>query len=260
MFRWKTSSLPRLKLSEHPAGSGHTYFVSDLHLTDQRPDINGRFFHFLEEQARGSDALYILGDLFEFWVGDDDLSSSIARDVALRTKSLVQSGTPVYFMHGNRDFLLANKYAAQSGMRLLPDPSLISLYGIPTLLMHGDTLCIDDRDYQSFRTRVRRPWVQALVLALPLAMRHRLARLARAGSESAKRGKAEQIMDVNQAEVARVLQAHGYPRLIHGHTHRPARHVQQINGHPCERWVLPDWYEIGGYIDCDKQDCRLVIL
>jgi UDP-2,3-diacylglucosamine hydrolase len=260
MFRWKTSSLPRLKLSEHPAGSGRTYFISDLHLTDQRPDINGRFFHFIEAQASGADALYILGDLFEYWVGDDNTTSPIASKTASRLRVLTQAGTPVYFMHGNRDFLLASKYAAQSGMSLLPDPTLISLYGIPTLLMHGDTLCTDDRDYQSFRTKLRRPWVQALLLALPLAVRQRLAGLARAGSESAKQNKPEEIMDVSQAEVARVLQAHGYPRLIHGHTHRPARHVHEVDGQSCERWVLPDWYQSGGYVECDQQDCRLVIL
>jgi UDP-2,3-diacylglucosamine hydrolase len=247
-------------LSEHPAGSGRTYFISDLHLTDQRPDINGRFFHFIDETVGGADALYILGDLFEYWVGDDNSASSIASETARRLKALTQAGTHVYFMHGNRDFLLASKYATQSGMSLLPDPSLISLYGIPTLLMHGDTLCTDDRDYQSFRTKVRRPWVQALLLALPLAMRQRLAGLARSGSESAKQNKPEEIMDVNLEEVARVLTTHGYPRLIHGHTHRPARHVHELDGHACERWVLPDWYASGGYVVCDQQDCSLEIL
>lgn len=260
MCRWKTSSLPRLKLSEHSAGSRRTYFISDLHLADQRPDINGRFFHFIEAQASGADALYILGDLFEYWVGDDDLSSGIAQDVALRMKYLGQAGTRVYFMHGNRDFLLADKYAAQSGMSLLADPTVISLYGIPTLLMHGDTLCTDDLNYQSFRAKIRRPWIQATLLALPLAMRQRLAGFARARSESAKQNKPEQIMDVNQEEVGRVLKIHGYPRLIHGHTHRPARHVHELDGHACERWVLPDWYESGGYVVCDQQQCRLKIL
>ena len=247
-------------MSEDPAGSGRTYFISDLHLSDQRPDINGRFFHFLDAHANGADALYILGDLFEYWVGDDDLSSSIASEVALRIRSLGQSGTRVYFMHGNRDFLLANKYAALSGMSLLADPTLIPIYGIPTLLMHGDTLCTDDRDYQTFRARVRRPWIQSLLLALPLGLRQRLAGLARARSESAKQHKREEIMDVNREEVARVLTAHGYPRLIHGHTHRPARHLHALESHMCERWVLPDWYESGGYVVCDRERCRLALL
>ena len=247
-------------MSEHPARSGHTYFISDLHLTDQRPDINGRFFNFIENQADGADALYVLGDLFEYWVGDDNPTSSIAYDTALRLKALVQSGTPVYFMHGNRDFLLASRYAVQSGMTLLPDPSLISLYGMPTLLMHGDTLCTEDRAYQALRSRLRRPWVQTLLLALPVALRQRLAALARTRSESAKQSKPEAILDVSQEEVGRVLRTHDYPRLIHGHTHRPARHVHEVDGHRCERWVLPDWYKTGGYIDCDQQNCRLVML
>lgn len=247
-------------MSENPTESGRTYFIADLHLTDERPEINGRFFHFIEQKASSADALYILGDLFEYWVGDDNPTSSIARDTALQLKALVQSGTPVYFMHGNRDFLLASRYAAQSGMSLLPDPSLISLYGVPSLLMHGDTLCTDDLAYQAMRTRLRRPWVQTLLLALPLALRQRLAGLARTRSEAAKQNKPEEIMDVSQEEVRRVLRAHDYPRLIHGHTHRPAHHVHEVDGHSCERWVLPDWYKTGGYVDCDQQNCRLVML
>ena len=247
-------------MSEPPAASGRTYFISDLHLTDERPDINGRFFHFIDEIASGADALYILGDLFDYWVGDDNPASSVARETALRLKTLSKAGTAVYFMHGNRDFLLAGKYATRSGMNLLPDPSLISLYDVPTLLMHGDTLCTDDLAYQAWRTRVRGPWVQALLVALPLALRLRLAGLARVGSEAAKQNKPAEIMDVNLEEVARVLQIHGYPRLIHGHTHRPARHVHRVNGHDCERWVLPDWYQTGGYIVCDQQGCELVML
>lgn len=244
-------------MSEHRAGSGQTFFIADLHLTDERPEINGRFFHFIEHTAAGADALYILGDLFEYWIGDDDLSARIARETAEKLSALNQAGTAVYFMHGNRDFLLAKNYARLSGMALLADPSLITLYGTPTLLMHGDTLCTDDHAYQAFRSRVRRPWVQALLRALPLAARRRLARMARAGSEAAKQGKTEAIMDVNVEEVERQLQAHGYPRLIHGHTHRPARHEHRIDGHVCERWVLPDWYESGGYLVCTDQGCKL---
>jgi UDP-2,3-diacylglucosamine hydrolase len=252
-----TSSSPRQKLSEAKTDSGRTYFIADLHLTDERPETNGRFFHFIEHTAAGADALYILGDLFEYWIGDDALTTSIARNAAEKLHALNQAGTAIYFMHGNRDFLLAKRYAALSGMTLIQDPTLINLYGVPTLLMHGDTLCTDDHAYQAFRNKVRRPWVQSFLVSLPVSIRLRLAGMARSRSESAKQGKATEIMDVNAAEIARVLKARGYPQLIHGHTHRPARHVHEVDSHTCERWVLPDWYEVGGYVVCDGEGCRL---
>jgi UDP-2,3-diacylglucosamine hydrolase len=244
-------------LSENPTESGRTYFIADLHLTDERPEINGRFFHFIEHIAQGADALYILGDLFEYWIGDDDLSTVIALEASKKLSALQKAGTAIYFMHGNRDFLIAEKYARLSGMTLIQDPTLISLYGQPTLLMHGDTLCIDDHAYQSFRNKIRRPWVQSLLLTLPISVRQRLAGLARTGSKAAKQAKAEEIMDVNLEEVARIVRLHGYPRLIHGHTHRPARHEHEIDGRVCQRWVLPDWYQTGGYLVCDHRECRL---
>jgi UDP-2,3-diacylglucosamine hydrolase len=238
--------------------SGRTYFIADLHLADERPDTSKRFFHFIEHTAVGADALYILGDLFEYWIGDDDLSALTVRTTAEKLRTLQQAGTPVYFMHGNRDFLLAKKYAALSGMELLPDPTLIELYDTPTLLMHGDSLCTDDLAYQSLRNKVRRPWVQAALRGLPVRVRRRLANMARKGSEAAKLGKTPKLMDVNAEAVARALKAYDYPRLIHGHTHRPARHLHELDDHSCERWVLPDWYEAGGYLVCDKQGCRHV--
>lgn len=237
-------------------GAGRTYFVADLHLTDERPLATGRFFRFLQEEATGADALYILGDLFEAWIGDDH-DEQVARDTARHLKSLVDSGTPVYFMHGNRDFMLAERYAAVSGMTLLCDPTRIDLYSVPTLLMHGDTLCTDDTAYQAFRNRVRQPFILALLRRLPLALRRRLARQARAGSESAKAGKPAEIMDVNTDEVVRILRANQACRLIHGHTHRPAQHIHAINGHDCERWVVPDWYTRWGYVVCDAAGCAL---
>ena len=206
----------------------------------------------------GADALYILGDLFEAWVGDDH-DEQVAGDTARRIKAVVDAGTPVYFMHGNRDFMLAGHFAARSGMVLLADPTRIELYGQPTLLMHGDTLCTDDTAYQTFRRRVRRPWMLKLLRRLPLSLRHRLARQARAGSETAKAGKQAAIMDVNTAEVVRVLHQHQAVRLIHGHTHRPARHTHQIDGRSCERWVVPDWYDRSGYVVCDSADCALTV-
>jgi UDP-2,3-diacylglucosamine hydrolase len=236
--------------------AGRTFFVADLHLTDERPVATGRFFRFLQEEAAGADALYILGDLFEAWVGDDH-DEQVARDTAQQLKSLVEAGTPVFFMHGNRDFMLASRYAARCGMTLLADPARIDLYGTPTLLMHGDTLCTDDLAYQAFRRRVRHPLMLSLVRRLPFAWRRRLAHQARAGSEAAKAGKAADIMDVNADAVVRTLREHQVRRLIHGHTHRPAQHVHTVDGHDCERWVLPDWYARWGYVVCDAAGCAL---
>ncbi len=238
--------------------AGRTFFVADLHLTDERPVATGRFFRFLQEEAAGSDALYILGDLFEAWIGDDH-DEEVAHDTARHLKVLVDTGTPVYFMHGNRDFMLAQRYAALSGMTLLSDPTQIELYGVPTLLMHGDTLCTGDAAYQTFRRRIRRPLVLTLLRHLPLTLRHRLARQARAGSESAKADKPAEIMDVNAEEVVRVLSEQHARRLIHGHTHRPMRHTHTVENKDCERWVAPDWYTRWGYVMCDAAGCALKV-
>lgn len=237
-------------------GAGRTFFVADLHLTDERPVATGRFFRFLDEVVVGADALYILGDLFEAWIGDDH-DEAVAHDAARRLKAVVDAGTPVYFMHGNRDFMLAARYAEKSGMTLLADPARVDLYGVPTLLMHGDTLCTDDTAYQAFRRRVRHPLTRALLRRLPFSLRQRLAHQARTGSESAKADKPAAIMDVNEAEVARVLREQQVARLIHGHTHRPARHVHVVDGRECERWVVPDWYARWGYAVCDGGGCAL---
>lgn len=237
-------------------GAGRTYFVADLHLTDERPAATGRFFRFLDEEAAGSDALYILGDLFEAWIGDDD-DEAVARETARRLRAVADSGTPVYFLHGNRDFMLAQRYADRAGMTLIADPTRIDLYGVPTLILHGDTLCTDDVDYQRFRRRVRHPLTLALLRRLPRALRRRLARQARAGSEAAKADKPPAVMDVNGQAVARVLREAGVTRLIHGHTHRPGGHRPTVDGRDCERWVVPDWYARWGYVVCDTAGCAL---
>ena len=262
MYRRKTSSSPGRKSSESSvspissAKAGRTFFIADLHLDDERPVETGCFFRFLNEEAAGADALYILGDLFEAWVGDDD-DGQVGHDTAQLLKALVDAGTPVYFMHGNRDFMLAEGYAARSGMILLSDPARIELYGMPTLLMHGDTLCTDDTAYQAFRRRSRHPLTRTLLRHLPLAMRRHMARQARAGSEFAKAAKPAAIMDVNEGEVVRVLREQRVCRLIHGHTHRPAQHVHAVDGHDCARWVVPDWYARWGYVVCDAAGCAL---
>lgn len=238
----------------HP---GRSLFVADLHLTAERPEDTGRFFHFLDQMAQGADALYILGDLFEYWVGDDDLNNAVARDTALKLKALASSGTPVYFMHGNRDFLIAQRYAAKCGMSLITDPIVIDIYGTPTLLTHGDTLCTDDTRYQQYRQWVRKPIIQKVLQWLPLKVRHALAGSARAGSEQAKSGKSYDIMDVNQNAVEQAFDKHGVARMIHGHTHRPAKHALTVSGKRLERWVLPDWYGEGGYLLCTEEGCTL---
>lgn len=240
--------------------SGRTLFIADLHLAEERPQASGRFFHFLESVAADADALYILGDLFEYWAGDDDVDAPIARLAAQKLKALSASGTPVYFMHGNRDFLLARRYADASGMALLNDPAIVDLYGIRTLLAHGDTFCTDDHNYQRFRKLIRRPLIRKILLALPLGLRHAMARSARAGSERAKAEKPYEVMDVNTDAVAAMFRQSGAQRMIHGHTHRPAQHALTIDGQPRERWVLPDWYGEGGYLACTASGCEMLPL
>lgn len=258
MCRSKMSSLNALKSSEASLQpESVSWFVSDLHLAPERPAATGRFFRFLDARVRGADALYILGDLFDSWVGDDDLDASIAHDTAERLRTLAASGTAVYFMHGNRDFLLAGRYAQHAGMTLIPDPTVIALAGVPTLLMHGDTLCTDDIGYQRFRRITRLAWVKKLLVALPMPFKRCLAGQARAGSEAAKRDKPAAIMDVHPDAVAAALRRANAGRLIHGHTHRPARHVVELDDHTCERWVLSDWYgDAATVLRCDASGCQ----
>lgn len=229
--------------------------ISDLHLSPQRPDLCQAFLRFLDEKAAGAEALYILGDFVDAWIGDDD-DTPLYQELAAALKALSARGTDIFFMHGNRDFLLGRRFARASGMKILPDPTLVDLYGTPTLLMHGDTLCSDDVEYQRFRSKARNRFLQWLFLALPLSRREQIARKLRGRSEQAKKDKPSMIMDVTPATVESVLRRHDYPRLIHGHTHRPARHEHRVDGRTCERWVLADWYEGGSYLICDPGGCR----
>jgi UDP-2,3-diacylglucosamine hydrolase len=233
----------------------HTLFISDLHLGAGTVQANAALLRFLRETAPGADALYVLGDLFEYWIGDDALGLPFEGEVARAFRALSDAGVPVYFMRGNRDFLVGARFARETGMTILDDPALVDLYGTPTLLMHGDTLCTDDVEYQRFRSKVRRPIVQRLFLALPIALRRRIARNLRGKSAQAKQGKAMAIMDVAPQAVESALRRHGVPRLIHGHTHRPARHEHAVDGSTRERWVLADWYEHGSYLRCDASGC-----
>lgn len=216
------------------------------------------FFHFLDNAGKRARSLYVLGDLFDYWLGDDDLADPFNRAVIDAFAKLSGTGVEVYLMHGNRDFLFGRKFARACNAELIADPTLIEMHGTPTLLMHGDTLCTDDVAYQNFRAKVRHPFVKALFRMQPLSLRKRVIGGLRSTSESAKSAKPETIMDVSTQAVERVLRENGYPRLIHGHTHRPAKHVHQVDGHACERWVLSDWYEYGSYLRCDAEGCRPV--
>jgi len=233
-------------------------FISDLHLTEERPEANERFIGFLEEKARAADALYILGDFFEYWIGDDDLVEPFNAVIAGLLQDLSRRGVQVYLMHGNRDFLIGERFCAATGARLLDDPTVSEIEGVKTLLMHGDTLCTDDLEYQAWRRKARSPEFQAEFLAKPLAERRRAVFGMREKSKQVVQEKTAQIMDVNDDAVRQALRRHGVCRLIHGHTHRPGRHALDVDGQRCERWVLPDWYGRGGYIEVAGDSPRLV--
>jgi len=234
----------------------HSIFVSDLHLSPERPRINQAFFEFAAGTAARAETVFILGDLFDCWVGDDDLAEPFNASVADALSRLSGRGVKLRLMQGNRDVLLGEAFARRCGAELIADSTLIDLHGTRTLIMHGDTLCTDDVKYQRFRSWARNRVIQRLFLSLPLALRRAQMRHMRSESEKHKRGTSLEIMDVAQATVERVLREHGYPRLIHGHTHRPARHLHTLDGHRCERWVLNDWYQRGGYLHCDSSGCR----
>jgi UDP-2,3-diacylglucosamine hydrolase len=232
-------------------------FISDLHLCEARPAIAALFFEFLRARARGrAEDLYILGDLIEYWIGDEDLEFPFNGEVAAAIRSVADSGTRVHLMHGNRDFLLGAEFCRASGATPLADPAPVDLFGTPSLLMHGDTLCTDDHAYLGFRAMVRDRGWQAAFLGLPPAERRRRAEDARGRSELEKQSKSAEIMDVNPAAVEAAFRDHRCARLIHGHTHRPAHHLHTVDGRPCERWVLPDWYQSGGYLECDAAGCH----
>jgi UDP-2,3-diacylglucosamine hydrolase len=230
-------------------------FISDLHLVGERPAITDLFLHFTKTIAPRAQALYILGDLFEYWIGDDNTDDTLAAVVADTLKRLSSSGVKVFLMQGNRDVLLGPGFADQSGAELIDDPTLINLYGRPTLLTHGDALCIEDIEYQKFREYARSPMHQQQFLTQSLETRRERMLQMRAQSEMSKQQKDLEIMDVTTSAVDQLLRNHHYPNIIHGHTHRPARHEHDVDSHRCERWVLTDWYQTGGYLLCDASGC-----
>ncbi|MGK0499562.1 MAG: UDP-2,3-diacylglucosamine hydrolase [Oceanicoccus sp.] len=217
-----------------------TLFISDLHLDAKRPAVTQAFLQLLQEQAASIDALYILGDFFEIWIGDDERSELI-EEVTAALKKFTATSTPLYLMHGNRDFFIGDSFCQQTGCQLIADPTVIDLYGKPVLLLHGDSLCIDDHEYMAFRQQSRNPAWQQQMLALPLEQRRQIAAQARAQSTDANSNKAEDIMDVNGQEVIKVLEAHHCATMIHGHTHRPAIHQLTLSSETGLRIVLGDW-------------------
>jgi UDP-2,3-diacylglucosamine hydrolase len=227
-------------------------FISDLHLRDEEPATLRALDALLAGPARGVDELYILGDLFEYWAGDDD-DTPLARHVAQGLRAVAESGVRVFFLAGNRDFLLGERYASSGGFRLLAEPTEIELDDQRVLLSHGDTLCSDDRAYQEYRAMVRAPEWQAGFLAKPLAERRAFIDHLRERSRQAKSEKSMEIMDVNVTAVEDMLRGHACPTLIHGHTHRPARHVHHVDGRECVRWVLPDWHDDAPWLMWDGE-------
>ncbi|MBD58469.1 UDP-2,3-diacylglucosamine diphosphatase [Pseudoalteromonas sp. MEBiC 03607] len=234
-----------------------SYFIADLHLTENRPDITAAFFDFLDSKIINDDvdALYILGDFFEVWVGDD-YQTDLSVSVATRLSQVSESGTKVFFIHGNRDFIMREGYAKSASMTLLPEQVVIDLYGTPTVILHGDEMCTQDVEYQKFRKKSRGWWWPKLMLAMPLWYRKKIARNAREKSKQSQAGKALEILDVTEDAVLTMFKKHQVKNMIHGHTHRPNVHYYNVNGDTHTRTVLGDWYEQGSYLRVtpDKQE------
>ena len=233
-----------------------TLFISDLHLEPARPEIGEQFLAFLAGPAREADALYILGDLFEAWIGDDDPNPYYAQ-MKSAIRALSDSGVPVFFMHGNRDFMIGERFAAEAGVTLLDDPHPIELHGENVLLSHGDALCTDDVEYQKVRAMTRNPDWQAMMLSKSIEERIAFAMQAREQSLARGESMTEEIADVNQGAVEQAIRDSGADILLHGHTHRPAVHPFHVDGRPVHRIVLGDWYEQGSMVEWDGDGPRL---
>ena len=234
-----------------PADPRPTLFLSDLHLSPDRPEAFAAFDAFAAGPARAAAAVYILGDLFDWWVGDDQMADPFAAKVVASLAAIHAAGVPLFVGRGNRDFILGERFAAAAGATLLPDFLVVNAGGVPTLLCHGDELCTDDVEYQAYRARMRNPETQARLLRLPYFARRALAWWLRRKSRNEKALKAESIMDVAAGAVEDAFRAHGVTRMIHGHTHRPARHEHAVDGTTRERFVLADWHDRGQYLAVD---------
>jgi UDP-2,3-diacylglucosamine hydrolase len=231
-------------------------FLSDIHLAPDRPEATAAFNAFCAGPARAAGAVYILGDLFDSWIGDDQLTEPFTAAIAGSLRGITQSGVPVYVGHGNRDFLLGTRFAAETGVSLLPERQLIDIAGGSTLLSHGDELCTGDVAYQQYRSRMRDPATQRRLLGLPLFVRRMIARWLRRKSRNATSLKPASIMDVDDATVVATFRDFGVSRMIHGHTHRPATHRVDVDGRMCERIVLADWHDRGHYVEVDGSSIR----
>ncbi len=247
-------------LDSSPNLSDTTLFISDLHLCASRPAITSAFLQFLENTASKVHALYILGDLFEYWAGDDDIDADFHQQIITAFRRTAAAGVSIYLMHGNRDFLIGETFCQHAGIILIPDPTMINLYGQKALLSHGDDLCTDDIAYQQFRSQVRDKKWQADFLDQPLSLRKLQIEAIRARSEQEKTQKSMEIMDVNTDAVNALLQKYQPDLLIHGHTHRPDCHTVNLVDRQIKRWVLGDWYEQGSYLACDRNGCKAVSL
>jgi UDP-2,3-diacylglucosamine hydrolase len=228
-------------------------FLSDLHLSPDRPQAAAAFEAFCAGPARGAAAVYILGDLFDWWIGDDQLREPFFADMARALRGVSDVGVPVHVAHGNRDFLLGAAFVDATGATLLPERERIDVEGTPTLISHGDELCTGDVDYQRYRARIRDPATQRRLLRLPLFLRRVLARSLRSKSRDATALKPESIMDVDRGAVERAFRDYGVARIIHGHTHRPATHIVEVDGTSRERIVLADWHDHGHYVEIDAR-------
>lgn len=231
-----------------------TYFIADLHLSENRPHLLALFRQFMQEQAPEAEKLYILGDLFDFWIGDDEQSDLIS-EVQQLIRHLTEQGVPCYFQHGNRDFLIGKKFAKACGLTLLPTYQVIDLYGTPTLLCHGDTLCVDDVKYQQYRKKVHQKWRQWLFLHLPLKVRLKIAEKIRAKSRQDKQLKSTEIMDVNAAFVQQMFAQFHVTQMIHGHTHRQKHHEIPPHFH---RIVLGDWGETSSLLEVTPHSIEFI--
>jgi UDP-2,3-diacylglucosamine hydrolase len=236
-----------------------TLFISDLHLGAAKPDIGTQFLGFLDSEAAAADALYILGDLFESWVGDDDPNPHYAT-IKQALRRLTGSGVPVFFMHGNRDFMIGAEFAAETGVKILQDPHVLKLHGATVLLSHGDAWCTDDVEYQAVRRTTRDPEWQAMMLQKPLGERLAFAAQARAASMAHGGTINEEIADVNTAAVEKAMRAAGIRKVLHGHTHRPDVHSFSLDGQDATRIVLGDWYEQGSVVRWDEDGPVLAAL
>jgi UDP-2,3-diacylglucosamine hydrolase len=233
-----------------------TLFISDLHLEANRPEIGEQFLDFLDDEAADADALYILGDFFEYWVGDDDPDEYYA-SIKRSLRAFTDSGVPVYFMHGNRDFMIGERFAAETGVTILPDPYPLELYGKSVLLSHGDAMCTDDVEYQQIRTMTRNPEWQSMMLDKPLEERIAIAKHVRAQSQERNKTLSESIVDVNPDAVRETISEHGVEILLHGHTHRPGIHGIEVDDRFAKRVVLGDWYDQGSVVRWDEDGIEL---